>query len=79
MRESDATEQRIADIASRQGGVVGIAQLLDAGLTHNGVLRRVEAGRLHAVHRGVYAVGHRSLAVTGRRWAAVLACGPAPR
>jgi len=76
MRESDATEQRIADIASRQGGVVGIAQLLDAGLTHNGVLRRVEAGRLHAVHRGAYAVGHHSLAVTGRRWAAVLACGP---
>ena len=24
----------------------------------------------------MYAVGHRSLAVTGRRWAAVLACGP---
>lgn len=76
MRESDATEQRIAAIASRQGGVVGIAQLLNAGLSYNGVTRRMESGRLHPIHRGVYAVGHRSLAVTGRRWAAVLACGP---
>ena len=76
MRDKSATEQRIAAIASRQGGVVGIAQLLDAGLTRDGVMRRVDAGRLHPVHRGVYAVGHRSLAVTGRRWAAVLACGP---
>jgi very-short-patch-repair endonuclease len=35
----------------------------------------VRAGRLHVVHRGVYAVGHRALGVTGRWWAAVLACG----
>ena len=75
MRESDAT-QRISAIATRQGGVVGISQLLTAGLSHNAVALRVEAGRLHLLHRGVYAVGHRALAITGRRWAAVLACGP---
>jgi very-short-patch-repair endonuclease len=36
----------------------------------------VRRGRLHVVHRGVYAVGHRVLRVDGRRLAAVLACGP---
>jgi hypothetical protein len=76
MRESDVTEPRIAALAGRQGGVIGIAQLLDAGLDHKAVARRVEAGRLHPLHRGVYAVGHRHLGVTGRRWGAVLACGP---
>jgi hypothetical protein len=33
------------------------------------------AGRLHRVHRGVYAMGHRWLPVEGRWMAAVLACG----
>ncbi len=37
--------------------------------------RRVEAGRLHRLHRGVYAVGHRSLSRRGRWLAAVLAAG----
>ena len=32
--------------------------------------------RLHRVHRGVYAVGHRRLTGHGRWMAAVLACGP---
>ena len=36
----------------------------------------VEAGRLHRLHRGVYAVGH-PLVRAGRWLAAVLACGPA--
>jgi hypothetical protein len=35
----------------------------------------VQARRLHVVHGGVYAVGHRVLRVEGRRLAAVLACG----
>ena len=63
-------------VAARQGGVIARSQLLDAGLSAEGVKRRVRAGRLHQIHRGVYAVGHPSLGVTGRRWAAVLACGP---
>jgi very-short-patch-repair endonuclease len=36
---------------------------------------RVQTGRLHPVHRGVYAVGHRALTVEGRFMAALLACG----
>lgn len=32
-------------------------------------------GRLHRLHRGVYAVGHRGLSLEGRWTAAVLACG----
>jgi hypothetical protein len=35
----------------------------------------VRAGRLHPVHRGVYAVGHDRLGREGRYLAAVLACG----
>jgi hypothetical protein len=35
------------------------------------------ASRLHPIHRGVYAVGHRRLSEKGRWMAAVLACGRA--
>jgi hypothetical protein len=36
---------------------------------------RVEAGRLHRLHPGVYAVGHVAISDQGRCLAAVLACG----
>ncbi len=36
----------------------------------------LRAGRLHRVHRGVYALGHTALRPEGYRLAAVLACGP---
>lgn len=39
-------------------------------------MRRAKAGRLHRVHRGVYAVGHANLSHVGRCRAATLACGP---
>ena len=66
----------IARIAARQHGVVTASQLLRSGLTRDGVLGRVRAGRLHPVHRGVYAVGHDGLTHHGRWKAATLA---APR
>ena len=68
-------DARIGRIASRQHGVVTSAQLADAGIDKDGVRWRVRAGRLHRLHRGVYAVGHRSLSWRGRWLAAVLAAG----
>jgi very-short-patch-repair endonuclease len=50
-------------------------QLLALGFSAEAIKRRLRAGRLLAVHRGVYAVGHRSVIAEGRRWAAVLALG----
>jgi very-short-patch-repair endonuclease len=55
---------------------VTVAQLEALGLGRSGVQRRAAAGRLHRVHRGVYAVGHRALSDEARWMAAVLACGP---
>ncbi|MEA2356744.1 MAG: hypothetical protein QOI62_4 [Solirubrobacteraceae bacterium] len=75
MRRQSPPDRLIAAIAARQGGVVARGQLRVLGLSAQAIGRRVQAGRLHAVHRGVYAVGHRGIGVSGRRWAAVLACG----
>jgi hypothetical protein len=68
-------DARIAIVAGRQHGVVTVEQLRDAGIDKYGVRDRVGAGRLHRLHRGVYAVGHRSLSWRGRWLAAVLAAG----
>lgn len=65
----------IAEIAARQHGVVTFGQLIGAGLSQSGIQRRVAAGRLHRVHKGVYAVGHSGLSQEGEWTAAVLACG----
>lgn len=69
-------DARLAALAERQHGVVSRAQLSALGLSDSGVDRRVAAGRLHPLHRGVVAVGHRRLSRQGRWTAAVLACGP---
>jgi very-short-patch-repair endonuclease len=55
--------------------VITRTQLLSAGLSGTAVDKRVAAGRLHRLHRGVYAVGHPLLTRHGRFMAAVLACG----
>src|SRR3954447_4676031 len=65
----------VAELAIRQRGVVGVAQLRAAGLSASAVKYRRKRGRLHRVHTGVYAVGHPRLDERGRLWAAVLACG----
>jgi len=44
-------------------------------LSQAGHEHRVRCGRLHRLHRGVYAVGHEGVTLTGRFMAAVLACG----
>jgi hypothetical protein len=65
----------MAELAGRQHGVVERAQLTEFGLSRHAVARLVERGRLHALHRGVYAVGHRKLTRCGAWMAAVLAAG----
>jgi hypothetical protein len=65
----------IATLAARQHGVISRAQLREFGLADSAVGYRVAHGRLHPVHRGVFAVGHRLLAAPGKWSAAVLACG----
>jgi very-short-patch-repair endonuclease len=69
-------DARLAQTASRQHGVVARAQLLALGMDRNAIAYRRRVGRLHALHRGVYAVGHPRLSPEGRFMAAVLAAGP---
>ena len=67
---------RIAGLAERQHGVVALWQLAELGLNVRLIDKRIAAGRLHSIHQGVYAVGHRLLSADGHRMAAVIACGP---
>jgi hypothetical protein len=71
------SHQALADLAKRQHGVVSVRQLTrPLGYSRYEVARATAAGRLHRIHRGVYAVGHTRLTQQGRCLAAVLACGP---
>src|SRR4051794_28910020 len=65
-RESRSIDAAIAALAERQHGVISRAQLIRIGLSEDTIDRRILAGRLHHVHRGVYAVGHRRLTREGR-------------
>lgn len=73
MRGFLTIDAAVAEIATHQHGVVALAQLRAAGWSDDAVVRRARAGRLHRVHRGVYAVGHRRLGAQGHLWAALLA------
>src|SRR5262245_6971075 len=66
----------LATIAARQYGVVSVVELKRLGYSKHWVSRAVAEGRLHQLHRGVYAVGHTDLSLHGRCLAGVLACGP---
>jgi len=66
----------LAELATRQHGVVSMAQLLRMGYGDDTVLEWAGSGRLHRLHQRVYAVGHRQLDWHGRCWAAVLGAEP---
>jgi hypothetical protein len=65
----------LAALAETQSGVVSYEQLVATGLGRGAIHHRVLRRRLHRLHRGVYAVGHRRLTADGHVWAAVLAFG----
>lgn len=65
----------IAELASRQHGVLTVAQLTAAGASRNAIAHRVANGRLTAVHRGVYRLGETHTRLTSLM-AATLAAGP---
>jgi very-short-patch-repair endonuclease len=69
-------ERGLADLATRQHGVVSHRQLLALGFAVRWIEVRLWEGRLQAVHQNVYAVGHSRLTSRSRWWAALLAYGP---
>lgn len=69
-------EPALAALATSQHGVVAARQLLQLGFTRRAITIRIESGRLHPVHRGVYAVGHTNMSRKSWWIAAVLAAGP---
>ena len=68
-------ERALAGLAAGQYGVVSLGQLVAIGFSPRAVSRRVQSGRLHRLHRGVYAAGHPCLTLHGRWLAATLAGG----
>lgn len=75
-RPSGSPERDLADLATTQDGVVSDGQLFALGLGRKAVQHRVNSARLHRIHLGVYAVGHRGLSLRARWRAALMACGP---
>jgi very-short-patch-repair endonuclease len=69
-------ERDLETLATRQHGVISHAQLLKLGFDEQWIERRLWERRLTAVHRNVYAVGHRRLTNRAPWWAALLAYGP---
>lgn len=68
--------EELWSLVRRQHGVVTRKQLLGGGLSGPTIQRRLAAGRLHSLWRGVYAVGRPEVSDRGRWMAAVLVCGP---
>jgi predicted transcriptional regulator of viral defense system len=69
-------ERELGALATRQHGVVAHSQLQVLGFGIRAIERQLWEGRLHPLHRNVYAVGHRRISQRGRWWAAALAYGP---
>lgn len=66
------SHEALAQLATRQYGVISTKQLLGLGYSLDATSDAFLGARLHRLHQGVYAVGHRRLTWHGRCWAAVL-------
>jgi very-short-patch-repair endonuclease len=73
--QSRTVEEKLASIASASHGVVTRRQLLEAGVTRQGIASRLRRGDLLREHPGVYRVGHRAPSVHATYLAAVRAAG----
>lgn len=73
--DPDRPDQRVARLAAQQWGVLSLTELRQCGLSPRAIAMRVLNGRLHPIHREVYAVGHPALSLEGMFLAAVKACG----
>lgn len=70
-------EDRLADLAERQWGLLFTADLRRAGLDASAIARRVRQRRLARLYAGVFAFGHTQLLPQARWWAALTTCGKA--
>jgi very-short-patch-repair endonuclease len=68
-------DRAVAWVAERQLGLITTSQLEAAGIGRGAIAARRGRQLLHPVHRGVYLVGHATLAPGALALAAVLACG----
>jgi very-short-patch-repair endonuclease len=69
-------DRAIAAIAARQQALITRGQLVELGVGRGAIEHALARGRLHAMHRGVYAlVANAALPPLARQRAAVLACG----
>jgi predicted transcriptional regulator of viral defense system len=60
-RRTEGGHHALAELADRQYGVVSARQLRGLGYSYDAMADAAAAGRLHRLHRGVYAVGRRRL------------------
>jgi hypothetical protein len=74
---SRRADRIIAAMAAKQHGVAARWQLLQASLTARQIQLRLQSGRLHEIHRGIYLVGHSIPPPLAIEQAALLACGGA--
>jgi len=70
-----SVDRLIAALAAKQHGVAARWQLLQGGLSARQIERRLQSGRLHEIHRGIYLVGHEVRPPLALEQAALLACG----
>jgi very-short-patch-repair endonuclease len=75
MDEKRRSHRALAELAEEQHGVVSVRQLAELGYSKDDIGHANDAGRLHAVHHAVYAVGHGGISRQGQCLGAVFSCG----
>ncbi|HET8952279.1 MAG TPA: DUF559 domain-containing protein [Solirubrobacteraceae bacterium] len=74
-QSSPRADLEVARAAARQQGVLSVHELRACGLSMDAISVRAGNGRLHPMHRGIYAVGHANPTRDGCYLGAVKACG----